>query len=313
MNNKNFKNLQQKKIIDRGSQGKVILASNNKYVVKIYDKKAKNLIMLLYIIRYFINCKNLPKTIYNPYYITEKFNSLNRYISNNNLPKYFTYRSENELENLKKIYNVKPRLFEVMKKYSITLTDFIKKLKNNNINDENKIKILHSLFVQGILTLLWLYMKKGIVHLDINSDNFFVEKTDDSTIDININNIKFNVKLYGYYLVIADFGYAKSIEFFKYDNFEYNIRNCIETLSIHPWNDLNDFIRLFKSFFYNYEIENINFNINYINSKRNNTSQYYKNMLRSYYKNKDDLKENIKIFKNSYFEFVKKYILLNEQ
>lgn len=64
-----------------------------------------------------------------------------------------------------------------MKRYNITLTNFIEKIfNNNNINNNKKIEILHSLFYQGVFTLLWLYMKKGIIHSDINSDNFFVEK-----------------------------------------------------------------------------------------------------------------------------------------
>jgi hypothetical protein len=66
------------------------------------------------------------------------------------------------------------KLFEIMKTYKITLKDFLQELLNNkNIEKDNKINILNSLLHQGLLTLLWLYMKKGIVHGDTNFNNFF--------------------------------------------------------------------------------------------------------------------------------------------
>ena len=182
-NNFFFYKVKPKKILCKGSQGTIILINNNNYTIKIYTKKSKNLVMLIKILNYFINCKNIPKTIYKSYHLTEKKNSLNRYISNNNLPKYFSYDN--------KKYNLKPLLFEVMKTYKITLKDFFEKLlMNNTINNNNKIDILTSLFYQGLYTFLWLYMKKGIVHLDINSDNFFVEKTIDEEFIVCIKNIE---------------------------------------------------------------------------------------------------------------------------
>lgn len=57
--------------------------------------------MLIKILNFFINYKKLPKTIYNPYYITEKQNSLQRYV-NNNLPNYFSYKNESNLIELSK-------------------------------------------------------------------------------------------------------------------------------------------------------------------------------------------------------------------
>ena len=66
------------------------------------------------------------------------------------------------------------KLFEIMKKYDISLKDFIEKLKIKKIDDQTKINILYSLFQQGLVTLFWLYMKKGIIHSDINYNNFYV-------------------------------------------------------------------------------------------------------------------------------------------
>jgi len=52
------------------------------------------------------------------------------------------------------------KLFEIMKKYDISLKDFIEKLKIKKIDEQTKINILYSLFQQGLVTLFWLYMKK---------------------------------------------------------------------------------------------------------------------------------------------------------
>ena len=305
-----LKDLRPKKILGKGSQGTVILSNNKNYVVKIYTKKSKNLRMLIKILNFFINYKKLPKTIYNPYYITEKQNSLQRYV-NNNLPNYFSYKNESNLIELSKKYSFTPKLFEIMKRYNITLINFIEKIfnNNNNINNNKKIEILHSLFYQGLFTLLWLYMKKGIIHSDINSDNFFVESTDDKEFIIIIKKITYKVKLYGYYLVMSDFGYAKSIEVVDYDNYEYNIRINMETLNMHPINDLMDYMKIFKKYFNELNINNIGIDIKMINSRMNNTKMCYRDMIRSYYKKKDNLKENIKKFKDEYFIFFRKYIL----
>ena len=302
MNDDFFHKLKPKKILGKGSQGTVILANNNKYSVKIYTKKSKNLIMLIKIINYFISYKNIPTTIYKSYYLTEKKNSLNRYISNNNLPEYFSY-------NINK-YNSKYLLFEVMKTYKITLKDFVDTINNNN----NRINILISLFYQGLYTFLWLYMKKGIVHLDINSDNFFVEKTMSEEFIVEIKNIEFKIPTAGYNLVISDFGFAKSIEFMDYDNYKYryDIRVNLESFDIHPHQDIINFIKLFKKYFsiYNINLTDLDINIDNVNINMiNRTQQDYRDMLRSYYKKKDDLKSNIKKFKDSYFNYFRKYIL----
>jgi hypothetical protein len=151
INNNFFYKLKPKKILGKCSQGTVILTNNNNYTVKIYTKRTKNLIMLVSILNFFINYKNIPNSIYKSYYLTEKKNSLNRYIFDNNLPQHFSFNNEE--------HNIKPLLFEVMKTYEITLKDFINKLsKNDSINTDDKINILISLFYQGLYTLLWLYI-----------------------------------------------------------------------------------------------------------------------------------------------------------
>ena len=281
-------------------KGTVILSNNENYVIKIYTKKSKNLKMLIKILIFFINYKKLPKTIYKPYCITEKQNSL---------PNYFSYKNENNLTQLSEKYSFTPKLFEIMKRYNITLNNFIEKIFNNNISINKKIRILHSLFYQGLFTLLWLYMKKGIIHSDINSDNFFVESTDDKEFIIVIKNFTYKVKLYGYYLVMSDFGYAKSIEVVDYDNYQYNIRINMETLNMHPINDLMDYMKIFKKYFNELNINNIGVDIKMVTSRMNNTKMCYRGMIRSYYKKRDDLKENIKKFKDEYFIFFRKYIL----
>ena len=235
----------------------VILANNNKYIVKIYTKKSKNLIMLIKIINYFISYKNIPTTIYKSYYLTEKKNSLK--------PEYFSY-------NINK-YNSKYLLFEVMKTYKITLKDFVYTINNNN----NRINILISLFYQGLYTFLWLYIKKGIVHLDINSDNFFVEKTMSEEFIVEIKNIEFKIPTAGYNLVISDFGFAKSIEFMDYDNYKYryDIRVNLESFDIHPHQDIINFIKLFKKYFskYNVNLNDLDININNVNIHMINRTQ----------------------------------------
>jgi len=298
-----LKELSPKKILGKSSKRTIILSNNENYVIKIYTKKSKNLKMLIKILIFLINYKKLPKTIYKPYYITENIN-------NNNLLDYFSYKNESNLIELSEKYSFTPKLFEIIKKYNITLNNFIEKIfNNNNININKKIRILHSLFYQGLFTLLWLYMKKGIIHSDVNSDNFFVESTDDKEFIIIIKNFTYKVKLYGYYLVMSDFCYAKSIEVIDYDNYKYNIRINMITLNMHPINDLIDYMKIFKKYFNELNINNIDVDIKMVISRMNNTKMCYRDMIRSYYKKKDDLKENIKKFKDEYFIFFRKYIL----
>jgi len=294
--------LRPKKILGKGSQGTVILTNNDNYTVKIYTKAGKNLKMLIKIINFFIKSK-IPKTIYKSYYLTEKKDSLDRYI--NKLPNNFSYNSNN----LEK-YEIKIRLYEIMKTYDITLKDFINKLLKDNIDEDIKIEIIHSLLYQGIVTLLWLYIKKGIIHLDINSDNFFVEKTDDKDLSIKIKDKTYNVKLYGYYLIIADFGYGRSIELIDSEEYKYSKSMNLAELNIHPWRDTNDLIKIFKKYYKELGIKNIGIKNNIANSRFNSTRLEYKNMIRSYY-DKKDFDKNKKIFKKEYLKFMNKYVLKN--
>jgi hypothetical protein len=318
MDNNLINKLKPYKIVGCGSQGIIILPSDDKYIVKIYIKNNKNLKMTVKIIQFFIKCKNLPKTIYKSYYITEKINSINRYISNNNLPNHFSIsiNNENELERLIIKYNMKPKLFEVMNNYKITFNNFIHKLfleneKNNN-TITNNINILTSLFFQGIITLLWLTMKKGIIHFDINTSNFFIESTNDTEFEIEIEDMIYNVPLYGYYLIISDFGYARSIELLNPSEYESNVRINLESYMMHPWEDTVAFIKIFRNYLTNVNISlyDLDINLNECNKTIiDYTHKEYKNMLLSYYNQNENFKKNVKIFKKAYFNVIKRHIL----
>lgn len=85
------------------------------------------------------------------------------------MPEYFTYLNEDDLKKLSKSYNMKYRLIEIMQTYSMTLEQFINSEFKNS-------KIIESFYYQAIITLLWMYMKKGIIHGTISLNNFFVKK-----------------------------------------------------------------------------------------------------------------------------------------
>ena len=318
MNNNLINKLKPYKILGSGSQGIIILSSDNKYTIKIYIKKNKNLKMTVKIIQFFIKCKNLPKTIYKSYYINEKINSINRYISNNKLPNHFSisHIDENEVKNLITKYDMKPKLFEVMNTYKITFNNFIHKLflennKNHN-NLSNNINILTSLFYQGIITLLWLYMNKGIIHFDINTSNFFIQPTTDIEFEVEIKDIIYKVPLYGYYLIISDFGYARSIELLNPSEYNSNVRINLESYMMHPWEDTVAFIKIFRNYLTNMNISLLDLDINLNQCNKtiiDLTYTEYKNMLLSYYNESEDFRQNVKIFKKAYFNIIKKYIL----
>jgi hypothetical protein len=186
-----LKNFEPYKILNKGSQSIIILTKNDKFVVKIYDTYSKNINEVMKIIFYLQNVTLLPKTIYKSYFITRRKNSLKRYLSNNSFPEHFSYYSENNLKELSKKYEMKIHIFEIMEKYEMTLSDFIKLLFTNSKpnNSLKKYNLLTSLFYQGILTLLWLFMKKSIIHFDINSTNFLIKSTKNKKFKITINDI----------------------------------------------------------------------------------------------------------------------------
>ena len=52
------------------------------------------------------------------------------------------------------------KLFEIMKKYDISLKDFIEKLKIKKIDEQTKINILYSLFQQGLVYIILVIYEK---------------------------------------------------------------------------------------------------------------------------------------------------------
>ena len=297
--------LKPSKIIGKGSEGIVILTHDDKYIVKIYISNKLKSLMFFNIVT-FLQDNYLP-TIYKSYLFTQKRNSLNRYL--HNLPEHFSYINNVDLKSLSSKYKMDNKLFEIMKKYDISLKDFIEKLKIKKIDDQTKINILYSLFQQGLVTLFWLYMKKGIIHSDINSNNFFVKKTKKEILTIDINDMSYNIKLVGYYLVIADFGYAKSIELIPFNKNPNRESLSILSTIYNPLNDIIDFIKLFKNKLLNYEVHNIKIN-NYFLSMEDvdyNLRNSYKIMIKSYIGN-NNLEDNIKLFKKSLNDYMYKYI-----
>ena len=303
----NLKNLKPYKKLGEGSEGIVIMTSNNKYTVKIYKTEPKYMISLIRIIKY-LQKYNIA-TIYKSYKFLSKKNSLKRYI--NKLPEYFSYMNNTNLIELSKNYNMKNRLIEIMKTYEITLNNFINKLFKNNIKIEDKIKIIKSLYYQAIITLFWLYSKKGIIHKDLSLDNFFVEKTTDTNFELKIENNIYNIKLYGYYLVISDFGYAKSLELFDSDEYPNSLNSSFGSSDMNPYYELLTIINIFKKYI-DINTDNYILKSGVFNAENNmSITAEYKNLLKSYIKN-ENFKKELKKFKKSYSIFVNNKILLNK-
>lgn len=299
-----LKNLKPYKKLGKGSEGIVILTNNDKYTVKIYRLEAKYMISLIRIIDY-IQKYNIP-TIYKSYKFLSKKNSLERYI--NKLPDYFSYMNNTNLAELSKNYNMKNRLIEIMKTYEITLNDFINNLLKDNLKLEAKIEIIESLYYQGIITLFWLYIKRGIVHKDLSLDNFFVEKTNNTNFELKIEDNIYNVKLYGYYLVISDFGYAKSLELFDPNEYPNALDSSFGSSDMNPYYELLTIINIFKRYI-NINTDNYILKSGVFNTKNNmSITIEYKNLLKSYIKN-ENFKDELKKFKRSYTIFVNTKIL----
>ena len=299
-----LKNLKPYKRLGKGSEYIVILTNNDKYTVKIYRLEAKYMISLIRIIDY-TQKYNIP-TIYKSYKFLSKKKSLERYI--NKLPDYFSYMNNTNLTELSKNYNMKNRLIEIMKTYEITLNDFINNLLKDNLKLEAKIEIIESLYYQGIITLFWLYIKRGIIHKDLSLDNFFVEKTNDTNFELKIGDNIYNVKLYGYYLVISDFGYAKSLELFDPDEYPNALNSSFGSSDMNPYYELLIIINIFKRYI-NINTDNYILKSGVFNTENNmSITTEYKNLLKSYIKN-EDFKEELKKFKKSYTIFVNTKIL----
>lgn len=287
------------KILGEGTQGLVISTYNNKYTVKIYDKIYLSSSMFINIVEYFQKNKSLPLTIYKSYFFTIKNNSFERYIKNNGLPEYFSLKKDaNIIEGNK---TISPKLFEIMKTYKMTLKEFLKEPLKEKLREN----ILKSLFQQGLITLVWLYINKGIIHNDISYDNFFIQKTTKKNIKFNIYNKVYNIKLFGYYLIIGDFGYAKSIEFIYFENYVKNSLNSKNIIyELNPLNDIYRFLMLFKK---TLKKTNIKINDDYKDTEK--IARLHSKMLESYYKSSPDLDKNIKIYKKNLFHFINNEIL----
>lgn len=216
-----------------------------------------------------------------------------------------------DLIKLSKNYNMKNRLIEIMKTYEITLNDFINNLLKNNSNNKDKILIIESLYYQAIITLFWLYIKKGIIHKDLSLDNFFVEKTTDTNFELKIGNNIYNVKLYGYYLVLSDFGYAKSLELFDSNEYPNSLNSSFGSSDMNPYYELLTVINIFKKYIY-INTDNYILNSGVFNAENNmSITTEYKNLLKSYIKN-ENFKEELKNLKKSYWIFVNTKILVNK-
>ena len=115
----------------------------------------------------------------------------------------------------------------------ITFNGFIKEiLKDNPKNKDNTLK---SFYYQAIITLYWLYIKKDIVHKDLSLDNFFVEETNDKNLEIIIGENSYNIKLYGYYLILAGFSHARSLELFDASEYPNNLSISFGSNYMNPY------------------------------------------------------------------------------
>ncbi len=300
-----------KKILGKGTQGVVIEATDennssnyNNVVVKIYSSPPSKQSFLLPIYQHLFHSddsENNPPTIYESFYLKKRLNSLNRYINNNHLPKQFSVRTTEEINKLKENgHNVRSRLYEVMAKYDYSFTQFIPIINSFNFN--TKYNITKSLFYQGLLTLIWLYMEKGISHNDISTDNFLIKKTEDEYFEINIYNQSFKVKLYGYYLVLSDFGHASSIELFEYDKYPNAIKPS-EQIHVNPLDDIDYYIQMYKQ---------LDVTLTMLDNVKNPTYKY-RLVIRNYKRDKyrHTFQKTLNDYKKHFFTYVYKK-LLNE-
>ena len=301
-----IKNLKPYKRLGYGTEGVIILTTNDKYTVKIYKSNKIYMKSYIWIVNY-LQKYNLP-TIYKSYKLLSKKNSLDRYI--NEIPDYFSYLNEDDLMKLSEKYNMKTRLIDIMKTYKITLNKFIEIILKDN--RKNKDNILKSFYYQAIITLYLLYMKKGIVHKDINLDNYFVEKTNDKNLEITIGENTYNIKLYGYYLVLADFGHARSFELVDIIEYPKNVNSFIGSTDMNPYYELLEIINIFKKYI-KINTSNVVIKTGFFSSKYNiQISDEYKILLKSYMKYKN-FKNEIKQFKTILKKFKENYsIFINE-
>jgi len=158
-------------------------------------------------------------------------------------------------------------------------------------------------------------MKKGILHKDINLDNFFVEKTNDKNLEITIGLNTYNIKLYGYYLVLADFGHARSFELVDIIEYPKNVNSFIGSTDMNPYYELLEIINIFKKYI-KINTSDVVIKTGFFSSKYNiEISDEYKILLKSYMKYKNykneikQFKQNLKKFKENYSNFINEKLL----
>ena len=295
----NIDNLKPYKRLRRGTDGVVILANNEKYSVKIYRLSPKYIKELIKIMDY-LNNYEIP-TIYKSYKFLSKKNLLEIY--KNKLPNYFSFLDKNNLQKLSESYNMKNRLVEIMKSDETTLNKFL-----DNYDKENRSIMIESLYYQGILTLLWMYMKKGILHKDLSLDNYFIQKTDNEYFEITIKNINYKVKLYDYYLVLGDFGYSRSLELSDHNEYPDSLNSSVGSSDMNPYYEILNFINIFKRYI-NIDTDEyiLKSGVYNVGNNMSMTSQY-KSLMKSYILN-ENFKEESKKFKRLYFKFINDKVL----
>jgi hypothetical protein len=116
MKNENniLKKLIPSKILGKGSEGIALQTRDSKYTVKIYKKQYLKALIFLKIVNYLQDYTKLPKTIYKSYLFTSAINSFNRYISDNSLPNYFSYKDNDNLVNLSSKYKMDKKLYKTL-------------------------------------------------------------------------------------------------------------------------------------------------------------------------------------------------------
>jgi len=210
-------------------------------------------------------------------------------------------KNKNLFEQISSKDKLKQKIYELSKYNKVSFRDFIEELNSNqNISNQKKKDILYSLLNQGLMTLFWLYMKKGIVHNDINYDNLYIEKTNKSFIKFYIEDYNYKIKLEGYYLIINDFSYSTSIEFNLLNKIPEKFSSVIYCL-LNPIFSFARIIELIQSKITNNYKDNIFENFTTINI-------LYKSMIKSYLNDNSNL--NIKIIecKKYLFNFMNEKI-----
>lgn len=293
-----------------GTQSTVIEVHDENYVVKIHHSNVKKINMFKKILEFLQNRDMMPETIYESYINEERLNSKQKYRNKNKFPNHFTIIDEENYKKLKRKYgNVRNYLFEIIKRYNLSLKTFTNSLNRNSlVHNQDKIKIKLSLIKQGVLTLLWLYINKSIVHNDIVVNNFFVEETKSTLLNIKIYGINYKVITYGYYLVVYDFGRATSMELLDYEKYKNNegIKINIDYIYFDPLSDIIEFIEIMS------KLLGLSIDLTEIKKILNNEyKEKIEELVKKYRENNSTLPLLLSIFKIELFKYVNEYILMS--